>query len=284
MTPPPQVDASSAPDYADPKANLAAFMKLQLSQESGELAYFYEGVVYGCPQGGPVQPLFSYHGLLRYLVRRTGALSWDTTYRDVGYFGNLDTGEPITAFKNPYTGKLVKPEPFVEGPGRSSTTPTRSVFHVCEKALVTDKDFHLPFRLIGGAVWMEYDLFVKTPNPLTVARWPLASTGDVLPISSITLFRGDRAAFEDPAVSSVPNTRFLDTSILPWAPWMLMGRRPGWLTYRGTGWKVADLAEVPDRLLANIRKLHPEQLAPPSRWPLDFETVWTRFAAHDLPQ
>ncbi len=271
-------------DYANPVDNLSAFMKLQFSLDAAELAYYYEGPVYGCLEDGSLQPLFSYHSLLRYSVTPLGKDTWQTTYRDAGYYGDLDSGAPLTHFKNPYNGRTVEPLAFVEGPGISSTSPTEAIWGSGSHAAVTKRIFHSPFRIMGDTVWMEYDIVAALPNPLSPARWPLASTGTTLPISSITLFRGSRAALEDPAVRSVPDTQFFDHSILPWMPWMLMGDRPGSLLYSGSGKKIVSFSEIPDARLAVLKRLHPEHFLPAREWGTEFQNPWTQFAHRRQPQ
>ena len=73
--------------------------------------------------------------------------------------------------------------------------------------------------------------------------------------------------------------------VSPWAPWMLMGRRPGWMYYQVTARKACELADVPPKLLKYVETHDPEFLTIPEyREPLPPTlTSWESFARDRTP-
>ena len=176
----------------------------------------------------------------------------ETTTISMVFYTDIETGEYLRTFKNPYTGQQVEVNYFPARPAKgivsidesASERPARpgfkrTIIHPLGPALIENDD-----------VWVRNDSIFRT-EPLT----PQAG----LP------FRGNDWSTYHGSVTDVANAEIKNApatwhfnDILSWPPWLGMGDRPGDFVSRGFGRKVSSFHSMPQRLQELIEDRHPD--------------------------
>jgi Protein of unknown function (DUF1838) len=234
-------------EFDSPHDELHAFMKLKggVRDEAWPLRYF--GVIHAQFPDGATRALIGFEGLehTRFIPQADG--SFNMIESMVTYFTDLATGDYISTFANPITGRsndVVSNYAAGESYNFSATaiTPLFGDY--------TDPGTGMGLRWFRSAdrVWVQYD-----------RTYP-----DVWgkPASELITFEGRAEDVLDPDVSGV-EAAFSSTTILPWFKWLEMGDTPGWTLWHANGLKVRSLDDLPRRLLAQLAKHHPQALLIP---------------------
>ena len=225
-------------NYADPADNLYAFGKLWAGYDEPVIGGFH-GLMYARFNNQRMIPVFGYTG--------TGALHAkfdDDGYlwlksRETGYFTDLETGDILETWYNPFTEKTVEvyhfyndvlvgrigkeiPKFFIGAVGDSPTLMN-------EGTVFPDEDgnypFVLPFQFYGDDMMLSWDYTHEHTNPVAKEGWPRSSTGNRITPSEHFTFNFSRRELED---RSIPSSRFTAgfTRISEFWPFMEMGGTP----------------------------------------------------------
>lgn len=221
-------------DLGDPDDNLYAFGKLWGTyDESTPTIGVFHGTMFASVGVERLVPLFGYAGTGVTKCRLTDA-GLQMRGKETGYFTDLETGEVIDTWDNPWTGERVDVFPFLND--RIGATLTRELprlvvgdvgdEHGVEMNSLdgeaTGSPFVLPWQVYGDEVLLEWDYAHAYPNPVTPAAWPKASTGTTInPSEHFTVFTS-LAQLED---RDLPSAHFRAgfSRLSPWWPWMRMG-------------------------------------------------------------
>ena len=185
--------------------------------------------------------------------------AYETTAISMVFYTDLETGEYMQSFRNPFTAQEVEIGYFparpsrqvsslhdseLEGPGRPGFTRIR--IHPLGPAVIE-----------GDDVWVRNDSVFRTEPQTPEAGLP---------------FRGNDWSTYHGSVADVANPEVLNASatwhfndILSYPPWLGMGDRPGDFVSRGFGRKVSSFDGMPARLQEFIRMRHPEIYEDPAR-------------------
>ncbi|HJP04278.1 MAG: hypothetical protein CL799_13650 [Chromatiales bacterium] len=289
-----------SPDYLDPAFNLYAFGKIWSSYEEPCIGAFH-GLMYVRMPGKRMIPVFGYTGtgVLLSKIDENGDL-WVKS-RETGYFTDLETGDILETWDNPFTGKTVEvfhfyndvlvgkigkeiPKFFM---GEAGDTPTL----MNEGTVFPDKDgrypFVLPFQQYGDDLMMSWDYTHEHTNPVRPEGWPRSSTGPRITPSEHFTFQVNKYELEDRDLNTCRMTAGFSRLSECW-PFMEMG-----------GTKFADVTlfgrmhshkglraydDVPPKVLAYIEKHAPDYLALPKHWNIGNKRVdtWKTYAL-DVP-
>jgi hypothetical protein len=200
--------------------------------------------------------------------------------RETGYFTDLETGEVLETWKNPYTEETVEVYHFYNdvlvgriGPeipkffmGVNSESPTLmnegSVFPNAEGKY----PFILPFEQYGDEMMLSWDYTHEYANPVSPGGWPKSSTGPLIsPSEHFTMQVNKNELY----VRSIPTSRMTAgfSRVSQWWPFMKMGGTKfanGVMFGRMFSHKgLKDVGEIPPKVLAYIEKNAPEYLEMP---------------------
>lgn len=186
---------------------------------------------------------------------------WDFTSRELTYYLDPKTNEPLHKWENPWTGEVL------------------TVAHVANNPVQGRFKRPFPAQVNGDLTTFVFDLFATYPNPL--ADDPKFADYSPNPMyQAVELFKLTVQTEEllDPELPSVSKLFLAWDRIGPWVPWMKMGTLPGNLIYSGSGIKVKSVNELPQLLQDEINNRVPLYKNAPKAY-LDVEemTSWTYF-------
>lgn len=248
-------------DFADPHDNLRALIRI-LGDETGVERYsFSHGRIFAVVGKELAQPLFDFKAARVQGFRKLGEGVWETRFRGMIYFCDLDSGHIIDSWRNPYTGAdaTVTHWGTVGESGYTYTLngviPPRS-FRGEFGARKQDAPLLFPWLINGDDVWLMLDERVK---------YLRRSDGAIRTDNAINRYHTSLAELEDPARSSVSCIASWHTE-QNWMPWMAMGELAGHLMWGGAGRKYAQLEQLPRGFVLEIERRNPGALTAPLRW------------------
>ena len=253
----------------DPKDNMTAFVKVRGSlTDNEEVIYYANGKIYGFVEGERDKPLMSFHMYNIARTVKTGENTYDLLTNEVLLYTDLETGEVLETYENPYTGETV------------------DVLHVWNSPV--NQKFALEGRFGKWGVnhnkygrdmlCMNADIFLAYPSPLTVKDYPENSQSDLYEASELFQFFFSEKDMNDPDKNSIDCT-ISWTRIGPWLPWLKMGQRQGNMVYQAAGYKLmeTDYDTMPAVLRDYVMANKPEYRHAPTEYTSPNETSWTYF-------
>ena len=235
-------------DLGKPADFLTAIIKMRGSTVPKLSMGFVIGSYYGIvddqatPLFGVLAGTFSLYEQLDNATYRARAL-------EVAYFTDIDTGQLLETWDNPYTGETVSVPQTRMGP---STTLVRAegleILRASGEAVGMELNHRFrPAVTVGDQVWVTEEIKAVAAIP---GRKPFV-------YNEMSTYHSNRDDLEDPNQASVrANVEF--HSIISWRPWMQMGGRPGHLTGRGSGQHVKAYAELPPLYQTLNAEHHPD--------------------------
>ena len=262
-------------DFADPRQNLDAYVKLVADVSGRNIVGWFSGHIFGVVEKRRLEPLFGFEGfgVGRYEKQPDG--SYHNIWREVGYYKDIDTGRILEQWRNPYSQELVDVLHVQNDPVNlevRNTTPRLPPIPGLDFRFGNyghaDK-FVLPWLVDHAGDWAScmYDVHGLRPNPLPPQEWPRESSGPTLRVSEMFQYGGALSELEDPAVTSVRSVGGWQR-IADWLPWMVMDQRPGHLMYRAVMRKLARVEDLPAHVLDYTQKHFANFLTPPAAWQL----------------
>ena len=267
-------------DYDDPYDNLYAFGKAWSSYEEQAIGAWH-GLMYGRVGDKRMVPLFGFTGtgVLNCRIAENGDLQRRS--RETGYFTDLETGEVLETWDNPWTGETVEVYHFYNDITTRRTGPEIPIFLMGandesstlmnEGTVFPDSEgkypFILPFKQFGDDdLMLAWDYTHEYANPVTPDGWPKSSTGPVItPSEHFTMFVSKRELEDRSLPAARMRAGFSRQS--QWWPWMGMGGTPyadGVLFGRMFSHKgLKGYGDVPRKVLDYIEKHAPEYLTLP---------------------
>ncbi len=241
-------------DFKDKKDLLNAQVKLRGSLDGAAVFWFMRGTQYGVVDLEPIP----FYNMCNGSFQRITQID-DDTYQiamlELSYFTDINTGEPLRKFTNPYNGEVCDMPAEVFGPNKVSMTleglqpPKQFPFGT----LTFDGELG-PAHAIGDDFWIREETKVRmlSDNP---------AFGDYL-YNEIVNYRGSFKDICNPDIGNVNATIDYHTTS-NFRPWMQMGDLAGNLESQATGKKIARVEDFPADYLELAQKLHPEFIADP---------------------
>ena len=282
-------------DLSDPMDNVYAYAKM-FARLDGRPAYgICDGVIYRVAPDERVQPILGYVGLCPWTAVDVGNGQFRISGRELCYYTDLATGEVLDSWYNPFNSEQTVPYHVRNRAMHTVLTRKMKRLKFGDHHETTDPlhpqltpgsdDFILNWKGFSEReLSMTLDIMLAYPNACDAARWAKESTGPMLYPSEHWTFFVSRDELED-LDRPYADYRMVYGRVSPWAPWMLMGRRPGWMYYQVTARKAYELADVPPKLLKYVETHDPEFLTIPEyREPLPPTlTSWESFARDRTP-
>lgn len=287
-------------DYTDPKDNLYAFAKM-LSSFGEPVVGCFHGLMYMRWGTNRMVPVFGYEGTGCMQARWEPDGTLSRRSRETGYFTDLETGEVLETWDNPFTGETVEVYHFYNpllvrrmddkmslfNFGKETDSPTL----MNEGTVFPDETgnipFIMPFQQFGDDLMLNWDYTHEYTNPVTPEGWPKSSTGTYISPSEHFTFNIKKAELED---RSIPAARFVAgfSRMSQCWPWMKMGGSGmedvqlfgRMFSHKG----LAGTMDVRPKILKYIEKHAQEYLTLPDTWEMENFRVdtWSSYAA-DVP-
>jgi hypothetical protein len=242
----------SASTLTDPTRLLEAYQRLSGSFDDRLVIWWMSGTRYGVVN---VQSTALYGmevGMFHRWYRQPDG-SFKAAFFELTYYTDLNTGELLHEFENPYTAKKNRVRHVRLGPEiRTLTTtglisPDNPMVHNYQSSLG-------PAVTSAGRVWIptSVEATIKFPKP----------TAPTILLNLYTTVQGKLADAFNQKLVSAPCT-FEFHNILKWEPWMQMGDHPGHMMSTASGRKMESLDELPASYIAMASEVHPRYIADP---------------------
>lgn len=256
---------SAAYDLDDKAELLDAYVKTVGDLSGDEVVLFAKSKVMGILPGEKGRPLL---GMVIIGVKRYEKIDngYQRVQREIAYYTDLETGEILTEWTNPFTGRTVSVIPVLNDP-------------VNRKHLIKGDQgtWTVNYWGQGDQIIFHREVLLRYPNPLPRDAYPRYSSGNWYEATELFNNFVRRSDLEDPKTTSAPGSGSWSRRG-PWLPWMEMGAHQGFLMYHGSSVKLmGGINDIPERYLAHTRKHYPKYLKAPARYEEPSETSWTYF-------
>lgn len=256
--------------FKDPIWNRETSARIEADIAPGKFVNGYvTGTVMGVRDNEPVRPLmgFEVFSSLRVLKQPNG--DYQRLCRELVFYRNLQTGELMDEWDNPYTGERVRVVDIANDPFNyvlSEFYPDPPTYGGLNKDKPPRRPLLRDWTLIDDdTVVLKSDIHLFYPNALDPKKWPRESAGPMNRVSELFRYVINRADIENDALTHLPHTGVWNR-ITPWLPWMLMGQSPGHIVYAGTFSTVKGLEAVPERVAKRVRERFPTYVVAPEKW------------------
>jgi len=245
--------------------------KIQCSLiDNKPITYWWYGNAYGRRMGMPDKKLFGIEGMnIRTCVtvnNNNGEYGYRLVSREILLYKDINSGEILRTWKNPYTNEEVE------------------VFHVANDPVNQPPSFGVDRS--GNPM--------KFPGTMMDERWWFTATiplyysnslggdyqkyvGGVYRATEMFNYFGDIKSLTDSDIDTA-NTQVGWVRHSDWLPWMRMEGRDGIIYMHSAGKKLNDFKDIPEAFKKEISEKYPKYTTPP---PVDDnrpnETSWTYF-------
>jgi Protein of unknown function (DUF1838) len=247
--------AMAALDPTNQQDVITMYRKLRYRMDDGVLFWWMFDTKIG-QVGATLTPLYDMQvgSIMRVKTNADGSFAV-TSLEDV-FYTDIATGAYLRQWTNPYTGETV---PVAHAP----VGPTTIVYRpdgtpVLPKELggsrLEGSSRVGPAVVVNDDVWVRGDSIAKVYSP-DPARKPFE-------VNDLSIFQGSTKEISNPKVMMAAAS-VQSQQVTGWRTWMKMGDRPGSMTSRAVGRKVATYAEMPQRWRDLVAEVDPDIAADP---------------------
>ncbi len=234
-------------DLRDPGGRLLAYVKLRASLGGHSRAWWYRGVQYAVVDLQP-RRLWGIQGIqvCKFTARADG--SFENHFRDLLFYQDLLTGEPLEVLRNPFTGRDIHLAPQQIGPMFLIYSRAGAAIKELENV---PPDLETDWR-VDRAIVNGDDLILHEEGYSRVTAGP-----ERFVLNDFISFQCSASEASDPDRDAVPG-RYNYCSFMNWPPFMDMSGHPGHLLGRGNGRKLESLAELEPAFLERVLATVPD--------------------------
>lgn len=241
-------------NFDDPEDLLIAAVKLRGSLDDRMVMWWMKGVRYGVVND-ELKPLF---GMLvgsftRY--KKVPGQGYRVKILELGYLTDLETGEPLEKFRNPYTNKVVDvPEQRL---GPYPVMLTTAGIKLEAGAIFGEIDLKTslgPAIVEGEDIWLREDSTAKVESDHPMMGKHV--------YNELVTYRGRVSDLNDPDIAAAP-AEISYQSVTSWREWHQSDGVPGHTTARAAGRKIFSVDGFPADYLRAARARHPEIISDP---------------------
>lgn len=245
-------DEPSSIDLEDREQLLTAYMRLAGSLDDRLIIWWMDGMRYGVVDAN-VTLLFGMKvGMFHRFFRQADG-SFKLAMFELTYYTDLETGELLETFANPYTGETNPVQHVRLGPeirrhtgsgiARPDNPLVKSFNSTLGPALIRDDDIWIP---------IDVEATIEFPKP----------TAPSIVLNHYTTVHGRLSDAVNPALDSAP-CELNFQNVLKWEPFMRMTDHPGHMMSRAAGRKLESVEELPADYLAMAERMHGRYIADP---------------------
>lgn len=246
--------ASANLDLNDPWDRLTALAKLRGNTDGSTVMWWMKGVRYGVVND-TLRPLFNMLIGSFQRMRPLPGKGFEVNMLEMSYFTDLETGEVLDTFTNPYNGKVVEVPEQRLGPFPVLMRPTGVVLP--DIPMFGDVDLTTkvgPAIINGDDVWIRDDasVHVDSDHPMMGKHT----------YNELVTYQGKLSEINDPRVTSAAASISF-ASVTSWREWFDAKDVGGNTTARANGRKISRMEDFPPEYLAAARERHAEIIADP---------------------
>jgi len=245
---------------------LQAWLKGLGRLDDGPVYWWFTGITHGLTAEGGLMPLFRHENFSFGHYRRESDRRYTSVMQDVTLYRDLDSGELLSAFDNPYTGSTVSVDEIITKDINNFYDMDEGFGFIADGNRIP-QPLDLEATEVDGLTWMTRVMDWQLPNPLDPERHKSAWTGPMVRLQMETTLRLDLAELADPAMHSVTATSGYE-AISPWFPWLEMGGVDGHLVTRAVGKKLASYDLLPEKIAAVAEERFPGCISSAAEPPL----------------
>lgn len=256
-------------DFKDPYWTRDTYARLDADIDpTKEKVGWISGKAFGVRPNEKVRPLFKVEGFSVVRTKRLEDGSWRRMLREVVFYRDIETGEILKQWANPYTGETVRVVPIANDPFNFTITafqPEGPSYGGLQKTQASMKPFLQDWSFgADGKMVLQTGIDMIYPNALDPKKWVRESSGPMNRVSEHFIYVVDRADVENPALTHIPAVGSW-SRITPWLPWMLMGQADGHISYfTHFGTAKNGIADLPADIVAAARAMDPKWLNAPT--------------------
>lgn len=227
------------------------YRKVNYTFDDQPVFWYIEATRYGLVDSAFV-PFWNMHVGFLFTVKSTGEFDFETKQLSAIFYSDLESGELLETFKNPYTGATlpVHQPGVIRGGNRFDKTQQVREQRERPGARVTSGTAFGPARIIGDDVWIDGDTWIRAE--------PTGSEGQLLQVNDWSTYHASLTEVADPAVASAKATmHFNDINTFP--AWLKMGDQPGNYVSRGVGRKLHSGEGMPPQWLRFMNERYPKE-------------------------
>lgn len=269
-----KVDRSLKGDFLDlttPAGNREAWGRLLGNTDMKSTKYgFAEGIIQGVRPGEALRDLvgFTMVSCARLMPHEDGG-GYRKVLREIGFYTDLDGGEILAEWRNPYMNETVKVVPIANDPFNHTITnfyPEPPSYGGLNQAKPPKIPLMLDFGRRGDLLNLFSHINLFYPSALQPDKWPRESSGPFNQVTETFLYFINWDDMQNADQTSVEyNGTWSRTT--PWLPWMLMGPTPGHCQYQTFMGAVDSIEQLPNpRTVEYISQNHPKYLEAPDKW------------------
>ncbi len=256
--------------FNDPIWNRETSAKIEGDTAPGKYVNGYvTGTVMGVGDNEAVRALFGFEvfSSIRVLKQENG--DYQRLCRELIFYKDLNTGELMDSWLNPYTNEEVAVVDVANDPFNyviSDHFPDPPSYGGLNTAKPPRRPFIRNWTLLNeDTVVLTSDIHLYYRNKLDPAIWVRESAGPMNRVSELFRYSIRREDIENDALTHMPHTGVWNR-ITPWLPWMLMGTTPGHIVYAGTFSSVPSVDWVPAPVAKRVRERFPQYTVAPEKW------------------
>lgn len=257
--------------YSDNFWNRDAYARMNGDLDFGKQKFgWFKGEVLGVRAGEKVKKLFGFEGFSYARLVKTEGDHYQKLLREVGFYTDLETGEVLEEYKNPYTDETVKVVHIANDPFNGNIGPVRVLggpsYGGLNKAKRREIPFLLPWQEVSdNKVIVARDIHLYYPSALQPEKWPRESSGKMNQVSEMFSFVVDKGDLANPELTSIEHAGSWHR-ITPWLPWMLMGQSEGHCNYNCVQGAFNDTRMLSPKVRAYAEKHYPKYFNAPTEW------------------
>jgi len=237
---------SSAPDLSLPVNNLINLIRMQSSLgNEDQVPWHYNGTLYFQKGSEQPIPMIKIEGMESYKVIPQEDGSYEILGNMLTFFRDLDSGEMIREFKNPFTGEVntILPNIRRASLGRGLNISTMGVRPTAFIEKMADDPLILDWTFGPKTIWLHNQ--TAYPPGLSAPR-----------MQRMTMFAPIEEFLDKEALSL--STMFTATVLMPWLPWMGMDNVEGHTLWHASGVKLDSIDQLPEEYYKRMMEEHPE--------------------------
>ncbi len=258
-------------DLTKPEGNREAWARLLGNTDMRSVKYgFAEGIIQGVLPGEAIRDLvgFTMVSAARLLPHEDGE-GYRKVLREVGLYTDLESGEIIENWHNPYLDETVRVVPIANDPFNHTITnfrPSPPSYGGLNQAAPPPVPLQLDWRRRGDMLNLFSHINLFYPAALQPNQWPRESGGAFNQVTETFLYFIDWNEMQNADQTSVEYDGVWSRTT-PWLPWMLMGPTPGHCQYQTFMGAVDSIDKLPNPATVEyIRANYPKYLDAPETW------------------
>jgi len=227
------------------KELLETYVRLSGSFDDRLIIWWMDGKQYAVINGKAEAMFGMKVGMFHRFFRQSDG-NFKIAFFELTYFTDLQTGELLRRFDNPYTGETNTVSQIRLGP--EIRLLTQQGLSSPNNPMVQDYASSMgPVRVSNGMIWIptSVEAMIRFPKP----------TAPEIALSIYTTVSGHTDAAFDTSKASVP-CAFSFSNTQRWMPWMRMGDIQGHLMGVADGCKLEQMSELPEDYIACAREVH----------------------------